>query len=146
MQLSTACRSTKEVTVSSRQLSLLFFHLSSFHFSLPKIMLKEPPCVPLRSTPLHCNKGCTSPLLLGFDQVPILKSGGNFANQQSGLPFHPSASHASERHCYVSSSGIAQVAIRQARKSLLTACGLMWWKPEWDDGQRQAVVGLLWQL
>ena len=88
-------------------------------------MLKEPLCVPLGSTPLHCNKGHTSSLLLGFDQVPILKSGGNFANQRSELAFHRSAFCVSERHCYVSSSGIALVAIRQVRNALLTACSLM---------------------
>lgn len=47
--------------------------------------------------PLHCNKGHVSTLLLGFDQVAILKSAGLSANQQSGLAFDPSTSSTLER-------------------------------------------------
>lgn len=104
---------TEEVTVSSSQLSLSF---------CPNLCLKNPLCVLLGRTPLHCNKGRTSPLLLGFGQVPILKSGGNFASRRRGLAFPPPLL---ARHCYASSSGTAWVALRQVRKSPLAACSLM---------------------
>lgn len=122
--LSAECRGTKEITVSSRLLSLFFSRLSSFHLFSPEIMLKNCSVPCLEATPLHCNKGCTAPLLPGFDQAPLWKSRRNFASQWLGLAFHPSTPCASERHCDVSSSGIAQVAVRQVRKSLLTGYSL----------------------
>lgn len=83
--VSAECRGTQGGYCLIQLIILVFFHLSGFPFFLPKIVLKEPLCVPAGSTPWLSNKGRTSQLLLGFDQAPIVKRGRNSGGSSSPL-------------------------------------------------------------
>lgn len=74
--LSAECRGTQGGYCLIQSIILVFFHLSVLHFFLPKMMLKNPLLCPTWKHTLVVQQGM-SLLLLGFDQAPVLKRGGD---------------------------------------------------------------------